>query len=90
MPSPGGAESPLAGNLPEPVAATGDELETLRRFGVRRTWPSGATLLQQGERPESLFVIQHGRVALWDEAGERRRLVQVVQAGGYSARGCSR
>ncbi|MGH3002567.1 MAG: Crp/Fnr family transcriptional regulator [Gaiellaceae bacterium] len=58
-----------------------DGLDALRPFGVRQTWPSGATLLHQGEQPRLLFVIEHGEVALWDESGPERRLVQIVHKG---------
>lgn len=56
-------------------------MDELRLFGFRQTWPSGATLLQQGEQPRLLFVIERGEVALWDESGPERRLVQIVHDG---------
>jgi CRP-like cAMP-binding protein len=73
---------PPAAGVPDQIGATvGDDLETLRPFGLRRSWPAGATLLRQGQHPPLLYVIERGEVALWDESGAGRRLVQIVHAG---------
>lgn len=33
-----------------------DDLGALRPFGVRKTWPAGATLFRLGDLPEQFFV----------------------------------
>jgi CRP-like cAMP-binding protein len=65
----------------QPLEAEDDELARLRPFGLPERFAPGAMLFRQGERPQRLYVIEHGEVALWDESRPQRRLVQVVHAG---------
>jgi len=74
-------EDPPPPGSPQPLEAADDELARLRPFGLPTRFPPGATLFRQGERPQRVYVIEHGEVALWDESRPQRRLVQVVHAG---------
>lgn len=58
-----------------------DDLGALRRFGARKTWPAGATLFREGDRPHTLFVIEDGEVELVHETKHERLIVQIVRAG---------
>jgi hypothetical protein len=58
-----------------------DDPGALRRFGVRKTWPTGATLFRQGGPPEVLFVIEQGEVELVYETKHERLIAQIVRAG---------
>lgn len=73
--------TPASGAAGTTEGIDGDGLDELRRFGIRQTWPAGATLLRQGERPQHLYVIERGEVAVWDESGRAHRFVQTVRAG---------
>ena len=59
----------------------GDDLEALRRFAVRRTYPPGTTLFRQGERPRELLIIEKGELELVYTTRSERLVVQILYAG---------
>jgi CRP-like cAMP-binding protein len=58
-----------------------DDIEALRRFAARRTYPAGTTLFRQGERPRDLLILERGEVELVYETGSERLVVQILYAG---------
>jgi CRP-like cAMP-binding protein len=62
-------------------ALPGDDVEALRRFATRRTYPSGATLFRQGDRPRELFIVERGELELVYETLSERLVVQMLHAG---------
>jgi CRP-like cAMP-binding protein len=59
----------------------GDDVEALRRFAIRRTYPPGTSLFRQGERPRELLIIEEGEVELVYETSAERLVVQILYAG---------
>jgi len=57
------------------------DLEALRRFAVRRTYRQGATLFRQGERPDSVLILERGEIELVRENRGERLVVQIVHPG---------
>jgi CRP/FNR family transcriptional regulator, cyclic AMP receptor protein len=62
-------------------ALPGDNIEALRRFATRRTYPSRTTLFQQGGRPRALLMIERGEVELVYDTRSDRLVVQLLYAG---------
>jgi CRP/FNR family transcriptional regulator len=58
-----------------------DDVEALRRFATRRTYPPGKMLFRQGERPEGLLIIERGEVELIYETRSERLVMQILYAG---------
>ena len=58
-----------------------DDVEALRRFAVRRTYPPGQTLFRQGERPRELLIIERGELELVYETRSERVVLQILYAG---------
>jgi CRP/FNR family transcriptional regulator, cyclic AMP receptor protein len=80
--SPESARRPRRTVRSEHLDALPDDLGALRRFGARKTWPSGAILFRQGGEPHTLFVIEEGEVELVHETKHERLIVEIVRAGG--------
>jgi len=59
----------------------GNDLEALRRFATRRTYPPGKTLFRQGVRPRELLIIERGELELVYETRTERLVVQILYAG---------
>jgi CRP/FNR family cyclic AMP-dependent transcriptional regulator len=62
-------------------ALPGDDLEALRRFATRRTYPAGTTLFRRGDQPRELLIIERGELELVYETCSERLVVQVLYAG---------
>jgi CRP/FNR family transcriptional regulator len=62
-------------------ALPADDVEALRRFGVRKSLPAGARLFRQGDRPEAIFIIENGEVELAYEARYERLTVMILRDG---------
>jgi CRP-like cAMP-binding protein len=58
-----------------------DDVEALRRFGTRRTYPPRATLFREGEQPNELLIVERGEVELIHETRFDRLVVQILHAG---------
>jgi CRP/FNR family transcriptional regulator len=58
-----------------------DDVEALRRFATRRTYPPGKTLFRQGDRPDELLIVERGEVELVYETRSERLVVQLLHAG---------
>lgn len=58
-----------------------DDVEALRRFAVRDSYPAGATLFRQCDTPEAIFIIEQGEVELVYETKFERLIVQILRAG---------
>jgi CRP-like cAMP-binding protein len=59
----------------------GNDIEALRHFATRRTYPAGQILFRQGERPGALLIIERGEVELVYETHSERLVVQILYAG---------
>jgi CRP-like cAMP-binding protein len=59
----------------------GNDIEALRHFATRRTYPAGQILFRQGERPGALLIIERGEVELVHETHSERLVVQILYAG---------
>lgn len=59
----------------------GDDLEALRGFATRRTYPVGRTLFRQGERPNELLILERGELELVHETRSERLVVQILYPG---------
>jgi CRP-like cAMP-binding protein len=59
----------------------GNDVEALRRFATRRSYPPGRTLFRQGDRPHELLIIEQGEVELVYETRSERLVVQILYAG---------
>jgi CRP/FNR family transcriptional regulator len=59
----------------------GDDIEALRRFAIRRTYPPGRTLFHQGDRPRELWIIERGELELVYETRSERLVVQILYPG---------
>ncbi len=53
----------------------------LREDATRRTLPRGETLFHQHDPSSSLFVIEHGRVAIVAQSGDRESVLAVLEDG---------
>jgi CRP/FNR family transcriptional regulator len=62
-------------------ALPADDVEALRRFGVRESLPAGARLFRQGDRPAAIFIVEEGEVELAYETRFERLIVMIVRAG---------
>lgn len=62
-------------------ALPADDVEALRGFATLRTYPPGATLFRQGDRPTELFIIDQGQLELVYERRFERLVVQIVHGG---------
>lgn len=58
-----------------------DDIEALRRFATRSTYPPGKTLFRQGERPQELLIIERGELELVYVTRSERLVVQILYAG---------
>jgi CRP-like cAMP-binding protein len=58
-----------------------DDVEALRRFAVRRTYPAGTTLFRQGERPRELLIIERGELELVHATRSERLVMQILYPG---------
>ena len=58
-----------------------DDIEALRRFATRSTYPPGKTLFRQGERPQELMIIERGELELVYVTRSERLVVQILYAG---------
>jgi CRP/FNR family cyclic AMP-dependent transcriptional regulator len=59
----------------------GDDVEALRRFAIRRTYPPRKTLFHQGDRPRELLIVERGEVQLVYETRSERLVVQILYGG---------
>jgi CRP/FNR family transcriptional regulator len=59
----------------------GNDVEALRRFGVRRSYPAGRTLFRQGAWPHELLIIEQGELELVYETHSERLVMQILYAG---------
>ena len=58
-----------------------DDVEALRRFATRSTYPAGTTLFRQGEGPRELLIVERGELELVYEGCSERLVVQFLHAG---------
>jgi CRP/FNR family transcriptional regulator len=58
-----------------------DDVEALRRFATRSTYPAGTTLFRQGEGPHELLIVERGKLQLVYEGGSERLILQILHAG---------
>jgi len=58
-----------------------DDIEALRRFATRSTYPPGKTLFRQGECPQELLIIERGELELVYVTRSERLVVQILYAG---------
>lgn len=58
-----------------------DDIEALRRFATRSTYPKGKTLFRQGDRPRELLIIERGELELVHETRSERLVMQILYAG---------
>jgi CRP/FNR family transcriptional regulator len=58
-----------------------DDLQALRHFAERHSYPAGATLFQQGDRPKGVYIVEDGEVELVYEERRERLVVQLVRSG---------
>jgi CRP-like cAMP-binding protein len=58
-----------------------DDVEALRRFATRTTYPPGTTIFRQGERPQELLIIERGELELVYETRSERLVLQILYAG---------
>lgn len=59
----------------------GDDIDALRRFATRSTYPPGETLFRQGEWPQELLIIERGELELVHETHSERFVMQIVHPG---------
>jgi CRP-like cAMP-binding protein len=57
------------------------DVDALRRFAIRRTFPPGTTLFRQGRWPDALLIIEQGEVELVYESRSERFVVELLYAG---------
>ncbi|MGZ4403076.1 MAG: Crp/Fnr family transcriptional regulator [Gaiellaceae bacterium] len=58
-----------------------NDVEALRRFAVRRSYPAGKTLFRQGASPRELLIIERGELELVYETHSERLVMQILYAG---------
>jgi CRP-like cAMP-binding protein len=58
-----------------------DDIEALRRFATRSTYPPGKTLFRQGAWPRELLIIERGELELVYVTRSERLVVQILYAG---------
>jgi CRP-like cAMP-binding protein len=58
-----------------------NDIQALRPFGTRRTYPRGVTLFRQGDQPKEFFIIETGDFELVRDTRFERLVVQIVHAG---------
>lgn len=58
-----------------------DDVEALRRFATRSTYPPGKTLFRQGEWPQELLIIERGELELVYATHSERLVMQILYAG---------
>ncbi|MFP3900188.1 MAG: Crp/Fnr family transcriptional regulator [Acidimicrobiia bacterium] len=57
-------------------------LASLRAAGVRRTWPAGAVLFREGDRPDRVLILESGTVkCVTTSAGGVERILALRTAG---------
>ena len=59
----------------------GNDVESLRRFVVRRSYPAGKTLLRQGAWPREPLIIERGELELVYETHSERLVMQILYPG---------
>src|SRR5512133_2642910 len=59
----------------------GNDVEALRHFAVRRSYPAGKTLFCQGAWPRELLIIERGELELVYETHSERLVLQILHAG---------
>ena len=59
----------------------GDDVDALRRFATRSTYPPGKTLFRQGEWPQELLIIERGELELVYETHSERFVMQIMHPG---------
>ena len=59
----------------------GDDVDALRRFATRSTYPPGETLFRQGEWPQELLIIERGELELVHETHSERFVMQILHPG---------
>lgn len=59
----------------------GSDVEALRRFGTRSTYPPGTTLFRQGDPPEDIMILERGEIELVNETKAERLVLQILHAG---------
>jgi CRP-like cAMP-binding protein len=57
------------------------DIEALRRFASRRSYPPGKTLFCQGDRPRELLIVERGELELVYARGPERLVVQILYPG---------
>jgi len=67
-----------AGQLVDPLEAqlarvfpAAEQVAGFMRYLERVSWPAGATLIEQGDRSDDLFFIEHGQVTVQLQTAER-------------------
>jgi CRP-like cAMP-binding protein len=58
-----------------------DDVEALRRFAVRSTYPPGTTLFRQGEVPREFLIIERGELELVHATHSERLVLQILYPG---------
>jgi CRP-like cAMP-binding protein len=59
----------------------GNDVEALRRFAVRCSYPAGKTLFRQGAWPRELLIIERGELELVYETHSERLVMQILYPG---------
>jgi CRP-like cAMP-binding protein len=62
-------------------ALPSDDVDALRRFATRCTYPQGTTLFRQGDRPRELLIVERGEIELVHQTQSERFVVQMLYGG---------
>jgi CRP/FNR family cyclic AMP-dependent transcriptional regulator len=61
-----------------------DGLREISKHAVQRRYPAKALVIQEGDRPESLFIVMEGRLkAFVSDGAGREMILSIIEAGEY-------